>query len=481
MTKKKITGFVVLIALCLGIFLFYFPLFSEDQEMLPLMATATIKDFQVTVDTVGELDAAHATLVASFLKGEKGKIIDLIEDGAHVHKGDIIVKLDPAPFERKVRELQGRLSEIQAAVEARKQLLAWEKSQVEKELETSRFGIKKAQLQLDEYKNGEGPLKLVQLKEEADEVIKKKSKYQQYLEDLNRIKAKGYAHPTEISRAEQELATLEASYQTASQKYTKYKTHIYPAMIERHSTALAQAQMELEKTMKSSVHKVAQAQSALNEYLARLSHHEQQLAEARSQLEKTRLYAPSDGIVILSEAFRDGQHRKPRIGDLVLHSQPIVYLPDISSMIVNTRVREIDLHKVVTGQECLVWVDAYPEKHLKGKVSFIGALAAASLNNSAEGKYFKMTVRLEGEDLDLRPGMTARIQIMAATVTDALTIPVAALFGTMDKPWCYRYHGPEGGFEKCSVRVGRKNRDWVEILAGLEEGDQVATMIPEGY
>ncbi len=60
----------------------------------------------------------------------------------------------------------------------------------------------------------------------------------------------------------------------------------------------------------------------------------------------------------------------------MIQNQPLLYLPDISAMIVKTQVREIDLHKLVKNQECKVQVDAYPDSVLEGQVAFIGALAS---------------------------------------------------------------------------------------------------------
>lgn len=446
---------------------------NPPETLLPPLAEARIRDFTIEVDTIGELDAANSTMVASGLRGGKGKIIFLVDDGTWVRTGDTLVTLDPAPFEEDIRNLEGQVKMIRAAVEAKVQVFEWEKSQVEKEISTARFGIKKAKLELLEYKNGEGPLKLVQLREDADEIKKEKAKYQNYLDDLNALKIKGYDHPTEINRALEELADLDEKLQVVLKKYEKYKTHVYPSLIERHKTAVEQAEMELEKTMKASVHRIAQARSGLNEVEARLNYHVQQLNDARRKLDKTKIKAPSDGIVILYEAYRDGQKRKPRIGDQVLQGHPLLYLPDITAMVVNTEVREVDLHKVRIGQVCRIRVNAYPDKVLGGEISFIGALAVSRAPGSAGGaKYFKLSVKVTSEDPNLRPGMTAQVNINAEKVSQALTLPVGSVFGSRESPYCFKLDS--GKLKKVSIRTGKRNNDVVQILSGLQEGDSVS-------
>ena len=57
-------------------------------------------------------------------------------------------------------------------------------------------------------------------------------------------------------------------------------------------------------------------------------------------------------------------------------------------MIVKTKVREIDLHKIAIGKEALIEVDAYPELQLKGFVSSIGILAVSDGGRSSDEKFF---------------------------------------------------------------------------------------------
>jgi HlyD family secretion protein len=251
---------------------------------------------------------------------------------------------------------------------------------------------------------------------------------------------------------------------------------VFPSLLEAYGADVAQAEMLLNQTRKGSVHRIAQAKSALDEVTAELENFEKRLEQAELQLRDTRITAPSAGIVILYETFRDGQHRKPRVGDPVLQNQPILYLPDISEMIVKTSIREVDLHKVRTGQACAVTVDAYPEKKLAGTVSFIGALAADKRGGTSGAKYFQMTVAINASDPDLRPGMTARVNILTATVENALTLPLYAMFEEHGRLYCLR--SKDGDLEKIFPTLGRRNEDFIEILDGIREFDRISTLRP---
>jgi len=91
----RLNGFTKLIILfiCLGLIGLFGIRYngSADVEKNEYrLATATVRDFKVNVRTVGVLDAARSHMVSSSVRGDKGKIIFLIEDGSHVKKGQVI-------------------------------------------------------------------------------------------------------------------------------------------------------------------------------------------------------------------------------------------------------------------------------------------------------------------------------------------------------------------------------------------------------
>jgi len=449
---------------------------TQPEKIEVPMAQVMKNSFDITVRSIGVLDAGQAHMVVSTLKGGKGKVIDLVDDGSWVKKGNILVRLDPAPFEEEIESLEGDLKRLMAAVEAKKQLFEWEKNQVTRELGTAEFKVNQAELEFSTFKNGEGPLQLIQYREEMDKIDKDKKKYLRYLNDLKKLSTEGFDHPGEMAKAEQELLLLKEKFNTAQKKVDSYQNHLFPSMLEKLESNIDQAEMELEQTKKGSVHQIAQAKSSLNEVQAAFENHNKRLENARKKLFKTVIQAPSDGIVILYETYRDGQKRKPRVGDTVLQNQPILYLPDISTMIVKTRVREVDLHKVTIGQACDLTMEAYPDKKIKGNIAFIGALAAETSGQVKGAKYFQMTIKLTTTDSDLRPGMTSRVSILADRVENVLILPVHAIFENLDQEFCFLYQN--GIYKKIVVETGRENEDFVEIISGIHEGDWVSTVEP---
>ena len=73
--------------------------------------------------------------------------------------------------------------------------------------------------------------------------------------------------------------------------------------------------------------------------------------------------------------------------------------------------------------------------------------------------------------------MSARAKIICEEVTEALCVPVSAIFVEGEKALCY-IAGPLS-YEAREVRVGRQSLKWAEIVEGLEEGETVALSRPD--
>jgi HlyD family secretion protein len=425
---------------------------------------------------VGLLDTERSHTISSAIGGNKGKILYLIEDGTWVKKGDVLVRLDATPFEEAVRSLKGTIEVLEVEVEGAKQKVEWEKNQTEREIRTAEFNLKAAQLELKKVVEGDGPLQLAQYREEMERAKEEHARYQSYLRDLEALSEKGFSNPTEMALATEKAMELKERYEAADKKYVSYKEHVLPSLIEAAKAKAERAEMELEQTKKGAVFKVAAAFAAVGEAEGKLRATRESLNQAESDLEKTTIYAPFSGIAILFETFRDGEKRKPRVGDQAWQNQPLLYLPDMSSMIVKTQIREIDLHKVELEQQCTIKVDAYPDALFEGQVNFIGVLASKRFEGGIGEKYFQLTISLHGDDPRLRPGMTARVSILTDSVKSALCVPSQAVFDEEGKKYCYLHTGR--GFTKTEVSLGKQNEDLAEIVSGLKEGDKVSLVRP---
>jgi HlyD family secretion protein len=450
---------------------------NEPTENTDVISTPAVqRDLTVSVRAVGELDAARSTVVCSEVKGNRGQIVWIIENGKRVDKGDVLIRLDPTPFEKKVKDLRAKVDQNAARLQAREQILQWEKVQAERSRRAAEFDCRTAESELHKLEKGEGPLKLAQLEEQAQQSADEYEKLSSYVEDLKGLKGEGYVSKTEVERARKKARQAAKKHEIARRKLRSFREYVLPARVEQARAKVARAKMEREQTKKASGFKIGEAMAAVRQAREELKNTKELLAEARAELEQCVIRAPTRGMAVLCEQHRAGQKRPSRIGDNVWQNQPLVYLPDMSSMVVHTDIREKDLHKISKGDPATVEVDSYPDLELTGKVKSIGVLAESSREVSSTTKYFEVTVAIGNRDPRLRPGMTARVKVQGAETEDALCVPIHAVFEEADQSVCFVDVGT--GYEKKAVDVGLQNEDWAEIEDGLAEGERVCLSRP---
>lgn len=464
---------LILIFLIVG-YNFFFRSAGSEGEILTIEVVRT--DMVVEVRTVGELDAANSVVLSSSVRGDRGKIIELVEDGKHVESGEVLVRLDPSGFEEEVLKLRSKVIELDTLAEAQDQLLQWEKNQVDREINRAESDLHIARLELRRLEKGEGPREMARLESEAGRAREDYEQKLSYLDSLEELAQKGFSNPTEQAQFKKLIEESKQSYAMISMQLESYRDHLLPVQIEKAKAAISAAEVALEQTKKGGGYKIGQAMAALERSKQVLASARQSLATSVQELGSTVIRAPGPGMVVMAEQIRGNASRKPRVGDQVWQNQPLVYLPDISRIIVNTTVREVDLHKIDIGKPVLARVDAYPELLLNGKVESIGVLANQGVEGKQMGKHFSVVINLDQSDPRLRPGMTSRVNIICDEVDNVLVIPSFALFSEGEKAFAFVRSGR--GFEKREVIAGARNEDLVEIRKGLEIGEEIALSRP---
>jgi HlyD family secretion protein len=472
---RNLIGFVFIPVLLLA-FVLLWTMGKRSEDAPILSAEAATRSFSVLVETVGELDAARSTVLFSQIRGDRGKIVWIIDDGARIKKGDVLVRLDPTFFEEEVARLTAKVKEWEVVVSAHEQMLEWEKVQSEREIKTAEFDLRVAQLDLIKLEKGDGPLEMGRLQGAAQEAKRDWEEKKGYLADLKTLEKRGYANVTEITQAQNKVSEAKEAYEVAKRQHESYRDYVLPSSKENAQAQVARAQMNLEQLKKGSGFKIGKALAALRKAQQSLESTTYSLKTAKTELERTVIRAPIPGISVLTEAFYGGKKRKPRIGDIVWQNQALVYLPDISEMIVKANIREIDLHKVGVGKNAVVLVDAYPDLRLPGQVQSIGVLAESEAESHTADKYFQVVVSVLKEDQRLRPGMTARVEIECTKITNALCVPIHAVFNEQGKR--YVYVDTHASYEKREVSIGAQSEDWAQVLSGLKEGECVALSRP---
>lgn len=471
---KKSIGIFIFIALVIAAII---SLPSSQTEIIETVTASTLRrSFPIEVQTIGELEAAQSISIATNIRSDQPKIIDLVADGANVKKGELLVKIDPTPYEKRVEELEASLKDSEAQIATNSQALAWEMDQADHATKAAAFEMEVSELELNKVLHGDGPLEIARLNSAMQKAKVKFEELNNFAEDLIELEQQGFLNPTEVRQTQKKLEEEKEAFENAKLQYESYIEHVHPMQIKKAETAIKRLLNQQEEAGRGSRYRIEKAESAVNQERQRYYSLSRQLQEAKYELSLTEIHAPSPGMVVLRDEFRSSQRRKPRVGDILVRNQPILDLPDLTQMNVKTKVRELDLYKIDIGKKATVMVDAYPDLSFEGTVSFIGILALPDALRPSDEKHFEVKVVLETTDPRLRPGMTSRVLIHAGTVKESLSVPIHAVFESGKQHYCFVKTAT--GYQKQLIQIGMNNEQWVEVKSGLNENDLVCLSLP---
>ncbi len=183
----------------------------------------------------------------------------------------------------------------------------------------------------------------------------------------------------------------------------------------------------------------------------------QRLAAARAALDKTRIQAQVDGIV---------QTRDVEPGDLVQPGRTLLTIARSGSREILLPLDEKNLAPVRLGQAAQVIADAYPERPLLARISFI-----APRVDKARGTLDVHLELLEAADF-LREGMTVSVSIETGRRDSALVVPNDVL-RARDGRRAEVLRVADGLVERVPVRLGLLGTALSEVADGLSSGDWV--------
>ncbi|MCP4589595.1 MAG: HlyD family efflux transporter periplasmic adaptor subunit [bacterium] len=239
-----------------------------------------------------------------------------------------------------------------------------------------------------------------------------------------------------------------------------------------------EAKKELDRTKKSAEAKNAQKLADKQAKAAEYEFIKQQLEKFRRQQAKTEIRAPAAGLVVYDTGRHRWDRRQIAEGAEVYERQTIINLPDTELMQVQIRVHEGKANKVELGQAARVEMEGMPGVVLEGKVTKIAPLAdSQNMWLNPELKEYQTEITLNSNGFDLKPGVTARVEIIVEEVKDVLAVPVQAAVTKQGHRFVFRGSGASP--EPVEVELGRSNDEFVEVQKGLAEGDTVRLAVSE--
>lgn len=441
----------------------------------PLTATVARGELTITVTDRGELESIDAVQVQNELQGG-GKLVSIIDEGKPVKKGDIVAKLDTDAFVKLQNDQDVKWQTADGKVKTTKSALSQAKNKAEGEIAKAELALTLAKIELEAYDDpkGEYVKDLDKLKGQLEESRKLLKEAEDDLTFSKGMVKDGFS-PIEQLRSK-ELAVLQRKFAVTS--FEAEKTVLEKFTRKKKITELAakakEAERELERTKETQKSAVESAEAELKAAENNATVEKRELERIKEQIDRCTIKAPSDGIVVYSNSRYWDESSRIRPGAQLYYRQEIFSLPDLSRMKVKLKIHESVIKKVHVGMDATMQLESMPNRLLHGKVIKIATIAQADGWRGAGVKQYETEVSITDlpSDAGLKPGMTADVKVLVAVIPNAVSAPITAITEFAGKKVAYVVSG--NTVTRREILVGESNEQHVQILEGLEPGEEIA-------
>ncbi len=334
---------------------------------------------------------------------------------------------------------------------------------------------------IEKLGDGEAKQKLRKFEDDLQVAQKELGQSKTTLEGTQRLFAKGFVTKTDEERDEIAFENSRLKVQTAASARDLFLKYDFVKSAEEALSKYAEAVRELDKARRVAISKLAQAKANLKSAQGQYQVQLRQRNDLNDQLEKCMLRAKKSGLVVYGSAgdemFYYGGEERIREGATVRERQAIITIPDMSRMVVKVKIHESYIKKVKKGQKAKVTVDAFPDKVLTGEVTKVGVLPDSQNRwMNPDLKVYLTTITIDGTQDWVKPGMSAKVEILVNKIDNCVYVPVQAVSPDGEKQVCYL-----AGLkpERRELQIGEFNDEFIEVKSGLREGDRVLLRRPE--
>jgi len=460
-------------------------LLGASKPKIEVLSTAPVTKgmLEITIVERGNLESANNVTLSCMVEGESGTgILKIVDEGARVTGGQVLVELDSSRLKNDLTSQQIKVEEASASRTQAEEELKIQESQNQSDIADAELKLEIAKLDLEKYEDDRG--------EYTQKENEQKGQVQIAQEDLTRsieklryqerMIAKGYATQTELDA--DRIAEKKARIALAA---AEEKLHVLQNFERKRQLSELRANVkdyerELVRVKQKAANAMVQKQADFKAKDLTFTVEREKYEKLQRQIEACIIKAPRDGLVVYannrSGGFR-GASNEPLIyeGAKVRERQAIINLPDITRMQVNARIHESKISMVRDGLPVTVHVDARPGEVFNGVVDSVSTVPMSAnwpnVNLKEYLCYIKLTDSVEKVSA-LKPGLTAEVEIVIDRADAVLMAPVQSFVERGGQQFAF-IQKDDGTIERRKVKVGRSSEDKTEVLEGLEDGERV--------
>jgi HlyD family secretion protein len=421
------------------------------------------------------IESREKVVLKSQVEG-RNTLVFLVDEGVTVKKGDLLVELDSSKLTEAENDQVIKVENAEAVLIQARESLAIATNQAESDVEKAELDLKFAQMDLRKYLEGDYPMELQKAESAITLAQSELKKSEDQLEWSQKLSEQGYVTRSELQADSLAVQRMKIDVETAQTTRGLLKDYTYARETESLQSAVKQAEMALDRVKRKARADIVKAEVDARAKDSEFTQQKNRLEKIREQIEHCKIFAPDSGMVVYATSSGDrmfrGSGEPLRVGTEVNEREELIYLPTTSAMNAELKVPESSLTKIHEGLRAFVTVDALPGRVFEGKLARIGLLPDTTRSwMNPDLKVYNCAVELDAGSADLRPGMSAKVEILVEEWRKALAVPVQCVLRVKGKPSVYVI-GADGPKLR-PVEVGLDNNVMIHVLSGVKEGEKV--------
>lgn len=413
------------------------------------------------------------------------RVLEAVEHGREVRKGDILVRFDREAFDRELVDQERAVRSAEMALEDGQKLLALMEKTVPFDLVSAERSLQRTKEDSERYFAKERELNIRSYEMNLRSARMALESAEEELRQLEKMyKADDLVEETEefiLKRQQFAVERARFIFEVEQDRYEQFHQRLLARLDESMRRDVERASYLTERSRINLPSLLAQQRMSVEQMKIDLERAKDRLSKLRADAALLEIKAPCDGIVYYGE-FSRGEWggattllNKLRPGGSLTKGDVIMTIVQMPPQTVRFSVGEAELRWMTVGLEGSVKPTGLPQISLPACVTNVKMipLAADKFEVVAE-------VTLPKKPLPLVPAMTGTIRFNVYVKEDAIVVPAKAVFAeelNPDERYVYVVKGDE--HEKRPVKVGEQVRDNLEILSGLRDGEEILLEKPQ--
>lgn len=263
-----------------------------------------------------------------------------------------------------------------------------------------------------------------------------------------------------------------------------FRDYEFPKEAEKMLSFYEEALLSLIRTKREKLARMSQIYAKYRTVKRRYELELKKRENMEEQLASCVIRASQIGLVAYGGASSDFYSNRAyegiTAGATLRTGQPIITIPDMSKLGVDVKIHESSIKKIELGQKVYITAESVPDKTLVGRISKVAVLPDSNASRyNPSLKVYPATVEIEGTHEFLKPGMSAKVEIIVDELEDVTYAPVQSVFVENGEHFVFVKSGD--GYERRTVEIGAYNNEYIELKSGLDAGDLVFLTMPDDY